>query len=132
MYYLFVMKVFQSRYYLTTGFFQLFNRVWSPLFSNIIVHIASLLEFHNDMKLVIFGQLIIRVYKILIFDYTWVNKIFCYHKFTKHFSHSTSCYIRIVQHFSCLVHKSTFESYDTTLENFRLSSSRKLFFSFDI
>ena len=75
---------------------------------------------------------ILCVYKILVFDDAWVNKIFCNHEFTKHFSHCSGCYVRIVQHFSCFVHKSPFKTYDTTLENFCLSSSRQLFFSFDI
>jgi len=124
MYYLFHMKILEPRYYLTTNFFQLFNGIWSPLFFKIIEHVPSLLEFHNDVKLVVFGELIVRVYKILVFDDAWVNEIFCNHEFTKHFSHCSGCYIRIVQHFSCFVHKSPFKTYDTTLENFCLSSSR--------
>ena len=124
MYYLFAMKILQSRYYLSTTFLQFFNGKRPSLISKILIHIAALLELHDDVKLVVFREGVVRVYKILILYNTWVYKVLSNHKFTEHFSHRTGCDIRIVEVLSSLVDVSSFESYDATLENFRLGASR--------
>lgn len=132
MYYLFIVQVLQAWYYLTTYFLQFLHREGPALVPEVLEHVSTLLEFHDDMEFIVFCESVVCVYKILIFNYTWMYQIFSNHEFAKHFAHCTICNVGIVEDLSSFINETALKAADPALENFCLSPTRQLLFPLDV
>jgi len=113
-------KISDGRQYLSTNLLNPLNHEGSTLLLQIDFHIIPFLEIHNHVEIMITGLFVICSHKIFVFNYIRMNKVLGNNELTEHFFHCLYGQFWIIEDFACFINKTTFESLQSTFENFSL------------
>lgn len=88
---------------MTSDFLHPFNSKSSSLFFNVLVHISSTKQLHEDMELINFLNRVMFSHKIFILHNIWMLQILCNAKFTEHFLKNLLSQFRVFINLSGLI-----------------------------